>query len=53
MVEDISFLVIQMQKELQEIKGLIAGQLNDGRILKIKENIAVMRDILDDMDDCL
>lgn len=53
MSEDISFLVIQLQAELNQMKLMIAGQLDEYKISKLHESIAVLKDIIADMEDVL
>ncbi len=50
-MEDISFLVIQAQEELKEMKILIAGQLDSDKLVELMQSIQVLRDIADDMED--
>jgi hypothetical protein len=51
--EDISFLFIQMQAELKDMREVLAHPTTPERLTKLSESVTVMRDILDDMDDCL
>lgn len=49
--QDISFLVIQMNHELKDIKELIASPLSGEKLLKLQEHILVCGHILKEMDD--
>ena len=51
MNEDISFLLIQAQQELKDMKSIIAGQLNEDKLTSLMQSIQVLRDIADDMEE--
>jgi hypothetical protein len=51
--EDISFLYTQMQAELKAMREVLAHPTTSERLVSLQESVSVMRDILDDMDDCL
>lgn len=50
-MEDISFLLTQAYAELKEMQLIIAKPITDENLVALRESIAVLADITDDMAD--